>query len=834
MSLFAEIIVNVPTIIASYHYGIPGSLEQVLKPGHLVEVPFGKQQVHGVVWSISTTSAVQETRSISALLDPLPVLTSSQMQLAKKMSEATLNPLAAIISIMLPPGLASQADTLYTLAKEGLDQDWSDTQKRLVRLLSKRGSLRGRQIDHSLPKREWRKSIPALVKSGYVVGQSFLPPTRVHPKLVKKVQIAIHPEKVEEFSTSLGKTTATQKRRAAALEFLAREKEAVDVSWVYAESGCNLADLQELAEKDLVTLFETEIWRDPLSRIPLTTTHPPPLTSHQKIAWDIIEEGFNLQATGNTPEPYLLHGVTGSGKTEIYLRAVERAIQMGKRSIVLVPEISITPQTVRRFMARFPGRVGLVHSKLSEGERYDTWRRARLGLLDVIIGPRSALFTPFPNIGLIVLDECHDGSYYQNDPPFYHADQTAVDYAKVISAVLILGSATPPIALKYQAERSSKKFEPDARETVRPDLQLVELPERITPQDDGGVKEGTSLPPVKVVDMRQELKSGNRGIFSTNLDAALNNVLDRNEQAILFLNRRGTAMYVFCRDCGRTLVCPRCDLPLTYHTLEGGERLLCHRCGHTTRMPKTCPNCHGTSIRQYGLGSERVVSEVRSRFPKANVLQWDFETTRQKDAHEIILGHFISQRANVLVGTQMLAKGLDLPRVTLVGIVLADVGLNLPDPFAAERVFQVLTQVAGRAGRSSLGGQVILQTFQPENYVIQAAAAQDYHQFYIKELSLRKRLGYPPFGRLIRLEFRHRDVQQAEQAAVGLAASIRSNLKQSGKKENEILEPLPCYFAKENGLYRWQIILRGPNPQQILPSHLKEGWRMEIDPPSLL
>lgn len=834
MSLFAEIIVNVPTINSRYHYSVPGSLESVLKPGHLVQVPFGRQEVHGVVWNISTGTDIQETKPISALLDPLPVLNPSQMLLAVKMAETTMSPLASIISIMLPPGLAGQADTVFSLVKEGLDQEWSDTQKRLINLLTKRGPLRGRQIDHSLPRRDWRKSIPALVKGGYLTSQSFLPPPRVHPKLVKKVQIAIPPDRLTEFLSSLGKTSATQARRASALAFLAREKEAVDVTWVYAESGCKLADLQELAEKDLVTLFETEIWRDPLSRIELTSTNPPQMTSHQQSAWALIEQGFAQQAGGTSPEPYLLHGVTGSGKTEIYLRAVEKAIQMGKQSIVLVPEISITPQTVRRFMARFPGRVGLVHSKLSEGERYDTWRRARLGLLDVIIGPRSALFAPFPNIGLIILDECHDGSYYQNDPPFYHAERAALDYTQVLPAVLILGSATPPIALTYLADGPATNSASKATRPSQPGLRLVELPERITPLDGGGVEESTSLPPVKVIDMRQELKSGNRGIFSHDLDDALTNILDRNEQAILFLNRRGTATYVFCRDCGTTLTCPRCEIPLTYHTGDGGERLLCHRCGYTARMPKTCPNCHSASIRQYGLGSERVVSEVRSRFPKANVLQWDFETTRQKDAHEIILGHFVSQRANVLVGTQMLAKGLDLPRVTLVGIVLADVGLNLPDPFAAERVFQVLTQVAGRAGRSSLGGKVILQTFQPENYVIQNAAAQDYHQFYIKELSLRKRLGYPPFGRLIRLEYRHRDEQQARQVAISLAQTIQSNLKESGTKENEVLEPLPCYFTKVNDLYRWQIILRGPNPDHLLPAHFKDGWRVEIDPPSLL
>jgi primosomal protein N' (replication factor Y) len=496
-----------------------------------------------------------------------------------------------------------------------------------------------------------------------------------------------------------------------------------------------------------------------------------------------------------------------------------------------------------------------VHSKLSEGERYDTWRRARLGQLKIIIGPRSALFVPLPNVGLIVADECHDTSYYQSEQPFYNVVTTAQEYARICGAVCILGSATPTIQQRYQAS-SSQGIEGSGF------LRLLELPKRI--QTSGASANLGGLPPVSIIDMRAELKSGNRGIFSHALVDALQEVLKNGQQAILFLNRRGTATYVFCRDCGMAVRCPRCDTPLTYHvtpssnaprkpdhiTQEPGGALLCHRCSYKRQMPKKCTVCGSDQIRQYGLGSEKVEAEVRALFPSARTLRWDWDTTRRKDSHEIILSHFTAHRADVLIGTQMLAKGLDLPLVTLVGIVLADLGLNLPDPFAAERTFDVLTQVSGRAGRSSLGGRVVLQSFQPEHYVIQAAAGHDYSAFYVRELDYRRQLGYPPFNRLVRMEYRHVQATRAESEAQGLAAKLSKWIESEDRRETTLIGPVPCFYSRLNGLYRWQIILRGPNPASLLRGKDLEGaslggapglsrvdskgWRVEVDPVSLL
>jgi primosomal protein N' (replication factor Y) len=858
--MFAEVAVNVPSVTGVYTYHVPEALAGSVVPGCLVTVSFGAQTVQGVVLNLAGTSPVAETKPVLDLLDPLPVLTAPQLELARQLADSTLSPLAAIIGLMLPPGLSRQADTLYALRVDsphalppnsqnlgGAKGELSRTASRIVALLSERGALRGRQIDRHFRNVDWRKSAQWLARRGILDSRSVLPPPSVRPKLIRTAQLAVTPNEAETAMPSVGRTQATLQRRQAALRCLIREPEPVNVAWVYAESGCNLADLQELAERELILLSETEIWRDPLTKVkerdragnlPIDDA-PLELTAEQQSAWTQILSAFS-PPVGRAAAPILLHGVTGSGKTELYIRAASEAIRHGRAAIILVPEIALTPQTVRRFLRRFPGQVGLMHSRLSDGERYDTWRRARSGLIKVLIGPRSALFAPLPEVGLVVLDECHDSSYYQSEPPFYNAVGAAREYAVLCGAVCLLGSATPSVTQRYEAEGHGQ-------------LRLAEMMERVRSHSSGT----GGLAPVTVVDMREELKTGHRGIFSRLLVDSLAQVLARREQAILFMNRRGTATYVFCRNCGHVLKCPRCDTPLTFHAHPltraslmasseepgspttgntGNARdLLCHRCGYATRKPKQCPACGSTQIREYGLGSERVEAEVHELFPHATTLRWDFDTTREKDAHDIILSHFVAHRADVLVGTQMLAKGLDLPLVTLVGIVLADAGLALPDPFAGERAFQTLTQVAGRAGRSTLGGQVVLQTFDPDNPVIQAAAAQDYQAFYGRELAARRELGYPPFTRLVRLEFRHADPQAAEQITLGMAAQLRERIAAEHRVETELIGPAPCFFSQVDGIYRWQVVLRGPEPGALVRNLRRlDGWRIETQPVTLL
>jgi len=794
--MFARIAVNVPTITNLYDYYIPPELAHV-QTGCLVTAPFGNQIVQGVIVELLDSPAVENPKAIIDLLDPAPVLTQPQLALAIRLAESTLSPLASIVSLMLPTGLSQQADVSYELRNPNYEDKTHAITTRLLNLLKERGILRGRQIDSHFARIDWRRTAQVLVKKGVLSTRHVLPAPRVRPKFVRVAQLAVPPEEAQEQMPSLG-TKQTLARRQASLKFLIQQPDAINLSWVYAETGCKLADLQELEERGLIRLFESEIFRDSLEGIGRqinkeTSRQILELTPEQSVA---LENILNAQPVAT----FLLYGITGSGKTEIYLRAAEEAVKHGKQVIILVPEIALTPQAVRRFLSRFPGQVGIVHSKLSEGERYDTWRRARSGKLKVIIGARSALFTPLPN-----------GSYYQSDiQPSYHAVTAAQEYARLCGAVCVLGSATPTIEQRFNAEN---------KQSIK-----LDLPRRIVE---------TGLPPVQVVDMREELKTGNRGIFSRVLAESLAETVSRGEQAILFLNRRGTATYIFCRDCGHVLKCPNCETPLTLHA-ENKVHLLCHHCGYTRQRPKTCPNCNSIQIREYGLGSEKVEADVQAMYPNIRTLRWDWDTTRQKDAHEMILTHFSNHQADVLVGTQMLAKGLDLPLVTLVGIVLADVGLNLPDPFASERVFQTLTQVAGRAGRSTLGGKVIMQTFMPEHYAIQYAAQHDVDGFYLRELEYRKQLGYPPYTRLARLEYRHADPVKAEEESKKTADRLKVRIEAERRHQTELIGPVPSFFSKVDDLYRWQIVVRSPDPVSLLRNVKLTDWRIEIDPISLL
>jgi primosomal protein N' (replication factor Y) len=870
MTTYLEIAVNVPQVSGMFTYHLPPELEGLVNIGFLVTIPFGRQTVQGVVLALADDATVPKTKPVLDVLDPEPVVTRPQIELAKHLAEISLTPLAACIALMLPPGLSQTADTLYQLTESGKRMaikvgqktdslkseprypaprtlPLTDAQTRFLNLLAERGQLRGRQIDRALPKRNWKATAGALKRKGFVASEPVLQEPKVRPKTVRTAQLACSPAEAEAQMDSLSRAgTPALARRQKIMRFLIQEGSPVEVAWVYAESGGNISDLKRLEKMGLVFLGESETIRDPLDKLEFVAANPPELTSEQAEVWAQVKEGLQRTSSGKAVRPYLLYGVTGSGKTEIYLRAVEFALQQGKQAIVLVPEIALTPQTVRRFVARFPEKVGLVHSRLSPGERYDTWRRARAGLISLVVGPRSALFTPFDNLGLIVIDESHDQSYYQSESaPSYNARELAAAYARQINAVCLAGSATPDVTTTFRAARGDWQALslPDRilahKEAVKAQMERVDAPpiragSKYRPLEADA--ETTELPLVNIIDMRAELQEGNRSIFSRALQAEIARILEYKQQGILFLNRRGMATYVFCRDCGYTLKCPRCDIPLTYHTQSRrrANALICHRCYYTRNMPNKCPECSSARIKQFGTGTERVETEVHDLFPEARTLRWDWETTRQKGSHDAILSQFASHQADILIGTQMLAKGLDLPLVTMVGAVLADVGLQLPDYRASERAFQILTQVAGRAGRSPLGGQVILQTFQPEHYVIKRAAEHDYRGFYKLEMEQRRRLGYPPFARLVRLEFRGRDEPQVEQSAQNLAQKIQGWIAQSGQHATEIIGPVPCFFSKVSGDYRWQIVLRGPNPVAVLRGQDLSEVRVEVDPPSLL
>jgi primosomal protein N' (replication factor Y) len=543
---------------------------------------------------------------------------------------------------------------------------------------------------------------------------------------------------------------------------------------------------------------------------------------------------------------------------------------------LLVPEITLAAQTVARVAARFPGRVAVWHSALTPGERFDTWERVRSGELPIVVGPRSALFAPVKNLEVIVVDEEHEPAYKQRDRlPIFHARQAALELGRLSRALVIMGSATPDVVTYRQAQRG--------------EFTLLTLPNRILAHtqhlavqaamlkrkmDDkkwrieesgsqqlsvnsesfsetGGRRSAAGapledisrqrsdfvslpLPQVEVVDLREELKAGNRTIFSRALQEAIRDTLRREEQVILFLNRRGAATFVICRDCGTALRCPRCETTLTYHT--NGELLICHYCGHREKSPERCPVCRSERIRYFGLGTQRVEEAVKGMFPQAQTVRWDRDTTRQPGSHDLFLEHFLAGRANVMVGTQMVAKGLDLPLVTLVGVVSADTAMYLPDFRAAERTFQLLMQVAGRAGRSPLGGRVIIQTYNPDQAALVAASRHDYLGFYQNELAFRREQHYPPFKRLALLLYAGPGPERSAAVALQLAQRLRRHIERQGLPAVEIIGPTPGYVQHVRAQYRWQILLRAPDPAAVLRPlmPLPPGWRVDIDPVTLL
>jgi primosomal protein N' (replication factor Y) len=634
------------------------------------------------------------------------------------------------------------------------------------------------------------------------------------------------------------------------LTLLADKNEPVAVSAVYEQTQTQLHHLDRLAEDGLIVFGEMEIWRDPLIDHEFVPVLPPPLTTNQAEAWDRIRAYMDNVHWGDiSPSPdvsgvFLLHGVTGSGKTEIYLRAVERVLAQGRQAIVMVPEISLTPQTVRRFMARFPGQVAIVHSDLSPGERFDTWRRARLGEIQVVVGTRSALFTPLPDPGLVILDEEHDDSYKQSPAsplplPPYHARDAAIQLMRLTRGTVLLGSATPDVITCFRAQQGQYQLIRlldrviAHRERIAEQARHLNAPAARYHPTDAADAVSADLPLVHVVDMRHELRAGNRSIFSAALHTAINEVLSKKEQAILFLNRRGTATFVMCRDCGYIALCPRCNTPLTYHGPR--EALICHYCGYTREHLATCPDCQSTRIKHFGQGTELIESAVRQDFPGVRVIRWDRDTATGRDAHEIILRTFSEGNADILVGTQMIAKGLDLPQVTLVGIVSADTSLGLPDYRAGERTFQLLTQVAGRAGRGALGGRVILQSYLPEHYAVQAAAQHDYDTFYQQEIAYRREHFYPPFRRLARIVFQYPTLEQAQSEAERAKILIEQQIADGQFTATEMIGPTPCFFARRNNFYRWHLVLRSANPAALLARlEIADSWIVDIDPVEML
>lgn len=853
-------------------YLIPAEFSGQVSAGMAVAVPLQKRLVTGVVLRVAALhSSASDFKPIKALLDPQPAMTEAQLQLARWIADEYYAPIGRACALMVPPGFTAKSAFVYSLPED----DQSNKKRpapdtiagKLIALLQMRGPLIESKMTSAMKGATgWRNTLRRLVKEGAVLRDSTLRMPTSQPKRNTLVQLAMGEPTLQVVLDNLENNSKLQPqvraRRAGVLRHLAQHSGMMWADWLMAETNAIRADLAWLAEQDYVLLGDATRWRDPLADMDYVVKSAPPLTEDQQRAWDTIKfriENWELRKQDVSDfsilnSQFLIRGVTGSGKTEIYMRAVDAVLQQGKSAIVLVPEISLTPQTARRFIERFPGKVALIHSKLKPGERFDTWRRIRSGELQVIVGARSALFAPAQQVGLIVLDEEHDPSYKQGSQPYYDARKAALRYGQLAGATVIFGSATPSLEAWHAVSTST----PPPPQRGGEKLQLLELPNRVRGHvqriEQQSIRLGVHpaakpetksvayqpLPAVQIIDMRAELRAGNSNMLSGALHNALEETLRRGEQAILFLNRRGAASSVICRDCGCVLRCPHDDTPLTLH-LNGDDKqalpllkpatmLVCHQCDHTEMEPAKCPACGSGRIRHIGLGTQRIEQFIHEQFPKARIVRWDRDSASKTSA-DVMLQRFVHQQADVLIGTQMIAKGLDLPMVTLVGVVLADVGLFLPDFRASERVFNLLEQVAGRAGRGLLPGRVIVQTYNPTQPAIAFAGKHDVQGFVQHELAQRKLLRLPPFTRLVRFECNDADEAIARKRCEDVARQLRRALH----SEDAVIGPAPAYYGKRNRQHRWQVLARTASPADLLASlDLPREVIVDVDPVSVL
>ncbi|MEH1795513.1 primosomal protein N' [Nostoc sp.] len=796
LNRWVEVLVDCPGSTGLFTYRLPAQLE--IKPGDILSVPFGAQQLGAIAIRLlaqpNIDLAPEKIREVEDIVS-VGFFPSAYWELLNRVAAYYYTPLIQVIRVALPPGLLGRSQrrlrlvrggraggSSYLLASPNPSAFLTPTARQVWELLQ--GQPAG---DYSFAYLQQKvksayRGIRELLRFGLV--ESYLEPPRLtRPKLQKAVTL-----------TGAIDSDLTSRQREI-LEVLRRHNGELWQNELLQICNASSSILKTLTQKGYIVIEEREVLRTEQGPA-LAGDGAKSLTTAQASALETIQtlDGF---------AEVLLHGVTGSGKTEVYLQAIAPLINQGKSALVLVPEIGLTPQLTDRFRARFGNKVSVYHSALSDGERYDTWRLMLTGEPQVVIGTRSAVFAPLPNLGLIILDEEHDSSFKQDSPiPTYHARTVAQWRAELENCPLMLGSATPSLEswISVRRQGAGGRGQGEGGRSY-----YLSLPERVNSRP---------LPPVEIVDMRQELQQGNRSIFSRSLQEALQQLQERKQQGILFIHRRGHSTFVSCRSCGYVLECPHCDVSLAYHHTEekAPELLRCHYCNYARSHPKFCPDCSSPYLKFFGSGTQRVTQELARQFPELRLIRFDSDTTRNKGSHRTLLTQFANGEADLLVGTQMLTKGLDLPQVTLVGVVAADGLLNLSDYRASERAFQTLTQVAGRAGRGDDPGRVIVQTYTTEHQVIAAVRSHDYHSFSQAELEQRQALNYPPYGRLILLRLSSLDPIQVQNTAQIIATAL------STEEEFEILGPAPASILRVANRYRWQILIKfAPDALPQLP-----------------
>lgn len=782
-------------------------------PGQMVWVPLGQRLVQGLIFSLADESKLKTIRSVVSVVDPAPLIGISGLRLARWMSRHYQCSLFESISVMLPPGFRSNMDAyLEPLVHNSPTDSLSKVAQGILEYIKVQGSIKEKTI-----KKTWGSvadnSVSRLISEGFVKRNWTIPQTRTSPSYRVSIMPKLPVKGVRELAhlTNIGAF-----KQSALLKDLLLKPRGVPIGEARRKYSASVID--GLLGKDLLI----QKWERITSASTTSTiVHDQPLelTLEQKSVVDHIRA--KLISDDKTPRTILIHGITGSGKTEVYLRALDDCIRLNRRAIFLVPEISLTPQTMERINMRFPNQVALIHSGMSIKNQLDQWWAIRRGEFKVVIGPRSALFSPMPNLGLVIIDEEHEWTYKEQErQPRYHVREVAVELARMVKICVVMGSATPDIVTYFEALKGKHK--------------LFNLPYRVAASSNvnSTIPRILSLPKVKIADMREELISGNRSIFSRALSAGLKKCILNDEQAILFLNRRGSASVVQCRDCGMVLRCKRCAVTLTYHKIRG---LLCHQCNLRYNLATICPGCESPRIKYLGQGTQKVEEEIKKIMPGVSVSRWDSDSVVEAGGHNAIMESFFRGKSQVLVGTQVVSKGLHLPNVSLVGVILADVGLHLPDFRAGERTFQLLCQVSGRAGRGDVPGNVIIQTYNPKNYAVLAGANQDYRAIFETEIEYRRQQGNPPFGRLVHLTYSHFNEDVCKEEAQNLTKQIRKLAIGHRDGEISVIGPAPAHIYRIRGKYRWHIILRGYDIANLVEGlKISKGWSIDVDPVSVL
>lgn len=768
MARYAQVIVDVPAMQTNrpYTYELPQELQDQAQVGMRVIVPFGKgeRQIQGFIVGLTDEYELAiAPKRVTSLMDLAPVLNNEALQLADWLAQKTFSFKIRCLQVMLPNVMrASYSKSLRLLSAVELPQE-------LNSLFAGGSEI---EFDESKLSAQQLNKLAQMRQAGHLEVVYHVK-DRAKAKLVGVVTSLVDEQNYTQFKAKVRKNAHKQ---LELLEFLYQNPhQSFLQTKLQADLQVSLNQLKKAAQQGWLKLAQQERYRDPYGDKTLQVTTPKQLTPEQQRAVEQIDQAI----TAKNATTFLLEGVTGSGKTEVYLQAIAHVLSQGRSALMLVPEISLTPQMVQRVKERFGKDVAMLHSALSDGERYDEWRRIERKEAKVVVGARSAIFAPLDDLGLIIIDEEHEASYKQEDMPHYQARDVALWRGKYHNCPVVLGSATPDLATRARAQKGV--------------YQQLNLTKRIN---------GSSLPQVTLVDMREAVKTAPAPDFSQILLDQITERLARKEQVVLMLNRRGYSSFVLCRDCGFVLKCPNCDVSLTLHM--DTHSMKCHYCGHEEAIPNRCPSCDSKKIRYYGTGTQKVQAELEKLLPEARILRMDVDTTRKKGAHERLLAKFGAHEADILLGTQMIAKGLDFPDVTLVGVLNADTSLSLPDYRSSERTFQLLTQVSGRAGRADKTGQVVIQTYNPEHYAIQLACRQDYEQFFFYEMNLRHLNNYPPYYYTIKITVSAKS--EAEAAKESFA--IKKGLDQCLSPQALVLGPTPSSILKIKNRFYYQLVIK--------------------------